>query len=261
MSRRLNGAPARGRPCPVAGRSLRPSWAPVARSCLRSAILAPLVSYAGSEGSGQPRASPTEDASEGGVRLETWSGACSDVSRETPAATLHRRPPTAVSARCNAVLPRPCPHAAAPSSDRRARLPGSPNREVREYARLLLQRTVFPRLAPRASRQRPSATIGSAVLPPPCPHAAAPSSHHRARTLHRRSPTTVPRTLHRRSPTTVPRTLHRRPPTAVSELHRRPPAVETGCEASARREGMRNPERPRPGSRMGRPAFHVKTGK
>jgi hypothetical protein len=39
-------------------------------------------------------------------------------------------------------------------SDRRVRLLGSPKRELREYASPLVKRTVFPRLAPRASRHR-----------------------------------------------------------------------------------------------------------
>jgi hypothetical protein len=44
----------RGCPCPVAGRSLRPSWAPLTRRRLRSAILAPLAANAGSRDTGSP---------------------------------------------------------------------------------------------------------------------------------------------------------------------------------------------------------------
>ena len=38
--------PARGRPYHLAGRSLRPSWAPLARMCLRSGFMPALVTYA-----------------------------------------------------------------------------------------------------------------------------------------------------------------------------------------------------------------------
>ena len=54
--------PGRGWACPVVGRSLRPSGPLLSRRCLRSAILAPLVTYAGSRSTPSPSSTQTNDA-------------------------------------------------------------------------------------------------------------------------------------------------------------------------------------------------------
>jgi len=51
---RTFAAVGRGCPCPVAGRSLRPSWASLTRRRLRFGILPALAAYAGSRGTGSP---------------------------------------------------------------------------------------------------------------------------------------------------------------------------------------------------------------
>jgi hypothetical protein len=132
----------RGCPRPIAERSLRASCPPLSRGCLRSAILAPLVSHVGSRGMGSPELDdPAHDPAR---RSETAAPAAT-----TPdPARSGRRPRCGSAFRRDATPP--------PGSARSGRRPRRGRPEVRPPARL-----VAPWLRPR--RAKPAGAMDGAA--------------------------------------------------------------------------------------------------
>jgi len=89
----------RGRPCPVAGRSLRASCPSLAPCRLRSDILSPLAAKAGSRGTGNPSSGALPKDRPAGCRAQHRRAdarqakiAGCDVLRETVSRARHQKP-------------------------------------------------------------------------------------------------------------------------------------------------------------------------